>query len=305
MPSNYSKTRAKELLQTDRAKLFFLSLQAKLAMLPNASVPLYQGGVNKNHTPELIGTGFALHLGTHKMLITAGHVTDLLHERQFHVPNSGQLTPFNCRITRLGHAGVPRAEDPIDLTVIDLDTDQAARLSAYHFVGLSEIEYDSVIHDTTAYNAFMGYPESKNRSQFKANFVMPCLAPYVGVQIPLAKHEELNRPYQTHLGIPFDKNSVGFDGKPINPPSPKGLSGCPVWALGRIPEIVHGSRKPLFVGMGLEDKPGALIAVRAWLIVQTIRQLHKDLDNIIEAFPNVRLDVPEHVSETKLILTGQ
>jgi hypothetical protein len=250
LPSKYSTSRTKELLQTEKAKSFFVSLQVKLAMLPMASVPLYQGA-GKNFTPELIGTGFAIHLGAHKMLITAGHVADCLTNKQFYVPNSGELKPFNCVIRRIGHSGVSRDQDPIDLAVIDLDEDQAAQLSAYHFIQLDEIEYETFLHDPVGHYAFMGYPASKNKGKYKTDKIAPHLNPYVGVPIPIEDHVKLDRPHMTHLAIPLDKNStIGLDGSVATPPAPNGISGCPVWTLGAIPEIVYGSRKPLFAGVG-------------------------------------------------------
>jgi len=79
---HYCNSQIKELLQTDRAKSFYISLNAKIAMLPNASIPLYQGA-GKSYTPELIGTGFPLEIGPRKMLVTAAHVTDLLSSKMF------------------------------------------------------------------------------------------------------------------------------------------------------------------------------------------------------------------------------
>jgi hypothetical protein len=91
------------------------------------------------------------------MLVTAGHVTGLLQSKHFCVPQSGEVKPLNCRISRFGHAGVPLAADSIDVSIIHLTEGQADDLSAYHFVQLSEIEYETVLHDPQGYDAFMGW----------------------------------------------------------------------------------------------------------------------------------------------------
>jgi hypothetical protein len=103
--------------------------------------------------------------------------------------------------------------------------------------------------------------------------------------------------------IEWDKNTtVGLNGTFLTAPSPKGISGCPVWTFGRIPEIVYGSKKSIFVGMGIENKRGVLVAVRAWLILQIIRLLYPDLASVIPECPNVRLNVPVSAPARELIL---
>jgi len=301
LSSSYTKSQIKALLQTDKAKSFHISLNAKLALLPNASVPLYQSA-GRNYKHELIGTGFPLEIGSHRMLVTAGHVTGLLQSKHFCVPQSGEIKPLNCRISRFGHADVPLAADSIDVSIIHLTERQADDLSAYHFVQLSEIEYETVLHDPQGYDAFMGYPASKNKKKLGANGIKPKLFPYVGVQIQRAELEQHNRPFETHLGIEFGTRVMGFGGNIVRLPDPKGTSGCPVWSLGKIGEIAGGSRKTQLVGICIERKGNALIAVRAWLILQVVREAFPDLAGVIEQFPNVQLRNAGAVPQRQLIL---
>lgn len=289
----------------DAATLFHLSLNEGLERLPKASIPLYQGR-GKNYTPELIGTGFALHIGTHKKLITAGHVTDLLGNNQFYVPDNGDLRPFDCRISRFGHAGIDRSRNPIDISVIDLDEKQAARLTGYHFFLPEKIEHRHSLRSPDCHYAFVGYPANKNDGKFKATEVGTHLLRYCGKSITPDQHAKLNRPCETHLGIVFDKNSIGSDGKAFTAPDPYGISGCPVWSLGTVPEIVDmaKTKAPLLAGMGIEYRDHSLVAVRACLILQVIRSLHGELKTSIEDCPHVRLEHRWNAPQRQLALTG-
>lgn len=290
-------------IQDPRTALY-LGINKKLERLPKGSIPLYEGKGTK-YTPELTGTGFGIHVGTFKMLITAGHVTDRLTDKQFYVPDHDQLRRFDCRIHRFGHAETSRSQDPIDISVIDLDEQQAYRLSAYHFFKLEDLEHRHFLAPDCHY-AFVGYPATKNQGKFKATQVGTHLFRYFGMSIGSDKHVALNRPSETHLGIAFEKNCIGSDLKPFTAPDPHGMSGCPVWSLGMAPEIVDvaNTKVPLISGMGIEWRDHALVAVRACLILQVIRTLHGELKTVIEECRRVRFEPRSPVKHRQLILKG-
>jgi hypothetical protein len=118
------------------------------------------------------------------------------------------------------------------------------------------------------------------------------------------EYGKFNRPFETHLVVEFDeKSTLGPDGVLRVPPSPKGLSGGPVWMLGSVPEIVDGLKRPLLAGMAIENKRGGLIAVRTWILLQIIRALYPDLREVIEGFPGFKVNLPKSVPQRELVLS--
>ena len=70
-------------------------------------------------------------------------------------------------------------------------------------------------------------------------------------------------------------------GQVVTPTDPHGISGGPVWRLGPIPDVDRGNNEPKVVGIGLEYRPDALIALRLSFVLETIRSLHPDLSPLI------------------------
>ena len=283
---------------------FHLSLNEKLNLLPTASVPLYEGK-SANYTPEGTGTGFVVQVGPYKKLITARHVTDRLTDKRFYVPHNGQLRPFNCHIHRFGQADTDPSQDPLDISVIDLDEQQADQLRQFHFFGLEDFEHQHGLSANCHY-AFVGYPSSKNDGNFKTTELSAHLFRYCGVSTTIANHTLLNRQPETHVCIDFSKKSIDTDGKRFTAPNPYGISGGPVWALGTAPQIINASNTatPLIAGMGIEFRKNTLIAVRGCLILQVIRDLHSDLMDVIKPCPYVRLQ-HTHTKPTRRIILNR
>jgi hypothetical protein len=305
MSSQGSSSDGQPNLIVERATAVSQGSKPILAKLISASIPLYRE-VGRNYTPELFGTGFAIHIGRRKMLVTARHVAEFLFDdvkKRFFVPHKGELRPFDCFISRWGRSGVSQNQDDIDLAVIDLDDAQVEQLEEHRFIQLEEMEFSTFVHNPASYYVFMGYPERRNEGKYKVDEVNTELVPYFGPPISLEEHNKLDRPLNTHLAINWNKKKArNLDGTSWTPPNPEGISGCPVWAIGTEPEIVLGSKKPLLAGMGIENRSRALIAVRAWVILQIIRGHHPDLKAVIPEAPNVNFNLTGLIQREQLVL---
>lgn len=289
-------------MQTQRERYALQRIEDTERQTVASAVPLYRGA-GEHRSPNLIGTGFQVHIGTRKMLLTAAHVVACLESEHFYIPSGKTLKPFDCRVGRIGTSGGSRLDDEIDLALIDLDEEQSNRLSRYTCVQIAEMEFPSFRNDPHALYSFIGYPASRNKAKYQATDVAPTLGRFRGTRIAVDEYPKFGRPFDTHLIVEFDGKSVkGPNGIQI-PPSPKGLSGGPVWMLGSVPEIVGGSPKPLLAGMAIENKPGGLVAVRSWLLLQIIRAIHPDLRELIEEFPGFQMNIPDSVPVRQLVLT--
>lgn len=267
-----------------------------------SAVPLYRGA-GRHRSPDLIGTGFPVHIGTRKILLTAAHVVACLESEHFYIPNGPTLEPFDCRIRRIGRSDRNRDNDEIDLALIDLDEEQSKRLSRYVFVRTSEMEFPTFRNEPQILYSFIGYPASKNKAKHRVTELTPMLLRLRGMPIAVDEYRKFGRPFETHLIVEFDeKSAIGPNGIQISP-SPKGLSGGPVWMLGNIPELVDGSSKPLLAGMAIENKRGGLVAVRTWLLLQIMRTIYPELRELIEGFPGFQMNIPDSVPVRELVLT--
>jgi hypothetical protein len=77
-----------------------------------SAVPLYRGG-GHHRSPNLIGTGFPVHIGGRNVLLTAAHVVACLENEHFYIPSGTTLTSFDCRVRRIGTSGGNRLDDEI------------------------------------------------------------------------------------------------------------------------------------------------------------------------------------------------
>jgi hypothetical protein len=296
------RSRATAAIQTERGKLVLQRIQDVERQTIASAVPLYRGGGHRR-SPDLIGTGFPIHIGARKMLLTAAHVVACLEDEHFYIPSGASLTPFDCRVRRIGTSGGNRHDDEIDLALIDLDEEQSNRLSRYRLIQIDEMESANFVNDAQALYSFVGYPASKNKADFRASEITPTLMPFRGMPIGVDEYTKFGRRFETHLITEFDeKRTIGSNGFNI-PPSPKGLSGGPVWILGRLPNIVEGSPKPLLAGMGIENKRGGLVAVRTWVLLQIMRRIYPDLRELTEEAPGFRMNIPDSVPNREVILT--
>jgi hypothetical protein len=266
-----------------------------------SAVPLYRGG-GRHRTPGLIGTGFPVQIGPKKVLVTAAHVTACLENEHFYIPNGNTLTAFDCRITHMGHANRCGHDDPIDLALIDLDDEQSKRLSRFRFVKLHEMEFPTFSTAPDAAYSFVGYPASRNKSEFRVSEIAPTLFAFTGTPIAIDNYGRFGFAFQTHLVVVIDEKSATGRNRAQTLPSTKGLSGGPVWLLARLPDTAGGSLVPLLAGMAIEHKRGGLIAVRTWVLLQTMRAIYPDLAPLIEEFPNFRLTIEPRLPR-KLILS--
>jgi hypothetical protein len=289
-------------MNTEREMAALQRIQDTECQTITSAVPLYRGA-GRHRSPNLIGTGFPVHIGTRKILLTAAHVVACLENEHFYIPNGPTLEPFDGRIRRIGTSNGNRYDDEIDLALIDLDEEQSKRLSRYVCVRIAEMEFPTFRVEPQVLYSFIGYPASRNKAKHRVTELTPTLLRFRGIPIAVDQYRKFGRSFETHLIMEFDgKSAMGPNGIQI-PPSPKGLSGAPVWMLGSIPELVDGSPKPLLAGMAIENKRGGLVAVRMWLILQIIRTIYPELRELIEGFPGFPMNIPDSVPVRELVLS--
>lgn len=125
---------------------------------------------------------------------------------------------------------------------------------------------------------FVGYPASRNRSKRGTTDVREHRVRFTGRPLPQDRYDAEGFNASAHLLVEFNaKRMLDDDGNVVQPINPKGLSGGAVWRLGDLDDLEAGRHAEKLVGIGMEYRPDALIAVRLSLITEAMRGLYPDL----------------------------
>lgn len=242
------------------------ALKAAEELYLDASLPIYTGDRGR---PDQIGTGFVLEMSSHAYFVTAAHVVDECEEGGLFIglaPNfvafsgSGAITTMNPT----------RKDDRHDLAVFRLDADMLARLSHVRPIQEGAVEWRLLPVNGRLYSA-IGYPNSRNKKPYAqqakvraTRLMYTNVATEDGVPATLP---ELPNEGRLHILLPYDKQALDASGEVVDAIAPKGLSGGPLWDLGRIssPDTLMSDGAPeiRMAGVVIELKDDKLICTRA------------------------------------------
>jgi len=248
--------------------------------LKDSVIPVYRQ-VPKG-TPELIGSAVLLRICDATFLCTAAHVLESRDGANVYLPHGDTLQPFagQLHVTQVPSTG-RRDDDKYDFALDRLDPERAARFVKYRFITLDQIDQNEVPKVGRLYT-FIGYPASKNKSRFGTDKIQPEVVTYTGGPLGPIEYERYGFNLSSHLQVDFNmKKMSDREGRTVKPIDPHGVSGGAVWKTADLPELEAGTNAEQFVGIAMECRRNALIAVRVSLILETIRSLHEDLAHSI------------------------
>lgn len=248
--------------------------------LKDSVIPVYRQVARG--TPELIGSAVLLRIRDATFLCTAAHVLEAREGANVYLPHGDTLQPFVGRlhVTRPPSTG-RRVDDKFDFALDRLDAERADRFTKYRVITLDQIDQNEVPQVGRLYT-FIGFPASKNKSRFGTDSVQPEIVPYTGGPLGPQEYERYGFNLSIHLLVDFNRKKMSDgDGRVVTPTDPHGVSGGAVWKVGDLPDLEAGTNVEQFVGIAMECRHDALIAVRVSLILETIRSLHPDLAHAI------------------------
>lgn len=234
------------------------------------AIPVYRG---QGRQETLIGSGVLLAIAGVKFFCTAAHVFDALAKTPLvlHGEGPAHLVKTQAHVTQVPATG--RNDDRYDLLIDRFDSNRAKWFSAYRFITISEIDQNEIPDYRTLLYTFAGYPASANRGHG-----LPKLATYTDGPLEPDKYETYGFTPNIHLITGFNKKRmIDEAGKIVTPTDPHGISGGPVWRLSYPSAGQRFVFRPKLVGIGLEYKPNALIALRLSFVLETIRSLYPDV----------------------------
>ena len=239
---------------------------------------MYSGAATRNE--ELIGSGVLLRIGDAKFFCTAAHVFDRLARTPMvlHADAPAQRARAQPHVTRVPDCG--RGADKFDLFVDRFGDDREHWFRDDRYLTIDSIDQNELPASTHVLYMFAGYPASANRPNRIRR--PPRLATYIASPRLPEWYERNGFVANMHLVVAFDHRRMWSEaGRTVTPRNPKGISGGPVWRLGQTDDVERGAYRPRAVGIGLEYRRDALIALRLSFVLETIRSLHPDLSPLI------------------------
>lgn len=234
------------------------------------AIPVYRG---QGRQETLVGSGILLAISGVKFFCTAAHVFDALAKTPLvlHGEGPSHLVKTQAHVTEVPSTG--RGDDKYDLLIDRFESDRAKWFGGYRFITVSQIDQNEIPDYRTLLYTFAGYPASANRGRGE-----PKLATYTDGPLPPEKYETYGFTPNIHLITGFNKKQmIDVAGKTVTPTDPHGISGGPVWRLSYPSGDQHFVFRPKLVGIGLEYRPDALIALRLAFVLETIRSLYPEV----------------------------
>lgn len=250
----------------------------------NCLCPIY--AASDRGRPNLIGSATLLDFGKARFLVTAAHVHDEYWENkvELYVGSIGPLLelpqPFQTTVALSGD----RDEDRLDIAFVRLPDSLADNISkGRFFLPFPLLDVNDRFAPQAQY-MFTGYPASREKTDYGNRKVKPVGFSYAGKVIPPTKMPELGLHLDAHIAIEFNREKI-FDEneKPASFPSPKGMSGGPVWRGDGNSRLWLIESPVRLVGIGIEDpkNQNTLVAVRIHLVLEAIAKFHSDLRQFI------------------------
>lgn len=243
----------------------------------DASLPIYTGDRGK---PDQIGTGFVLECFSKAYFVTAAHVVDQCDENGLFIGLAPSFVAFSGSgvITETSHP--KREDDRYDLAVFRLDAAMRTTLSHVKVIPEWAVEWRRIPVNGHLYSA-IGYPNSRNKKPHSqqaklraTRLIYTNAATEGGVPATL---DGLPQGGEHHILLPYDKRALDASGAKVDAIAPKGLSGGPLWDLGRIasPHTLESDGAPdiRLAGVVIELENGKLICTRVTALKAMLRTL--------------------------------
>lgn len=199
---------------------------------------------------QQVGTGIFVDFQSQPFLFTAAHVTDHLDFGELCAPAYGEIIPIDGYVSYIDLLpGTTRAEDKVDVAYYRLSTDFARRMCTY-FRPLPQsrcclIKSALELRVCSVY----GYPVSK--AKIRGGKYHSETATFTGVVANEDTYTQLGLSPESSIIIHFHQKRIisPDDGKPINPLSPRGVSGGGVFSWPAGYELSRDWTLPELVGI--------------------------------------------------------
>lgn len=247
----------------------------------DCSLPIYTG--NKGR-PDQIGTGFILQHGSHCFFVTAAHVVDGCKDNGIYIGLTPGFVQFSGSATITASSGHQRGDDRVDFAVFRLTSDMLSKLDHAKVIPEWAVQWRPLPVEGRLFSA-IGYPNSRNKKPYAqqprvrasrliyTNVATKGRAPATVDGLP---HDGIH-----HLMLPYEDHALDSGGRKVNAIGSKGLSGGPVWDLGRISSDtlqIETAPEIRLAGWVIERTDGTLICTRIGVLKDVLENLLAEED---------------------------
>lgn len=258
-------------IETESPKLIAL-LDEATDVLTSFVVPLYYE--DNNGRPSLFGSGFFVRDGVDHFLVSAAHVLEMLRTS----PLFYYITPTTTRKLsgqlRLNRWVGDREHDPIDIGVLKLTESVPPYPEVKKFaMDISYLCPRLLPRDDKIY-AIVGFPASRSKVNILTKEVTAAAYAYRSRAASDQEYLMYEVSPETHIVLPLNlKQGADSNGYHRNFPTPKGMSGSPIWVLLEEQDVAD---RPVFPVVAVATKyrktKRALLGTDIEVAVRMIRE---------------------------------
>jgi hypothetical protein len=270
--SHHSPKRQSAMSETALRQLRVLALAAEATLLDSV-LPIYRA--DEQSRPEHLGTSVLISVGEYHFLVTAAHVVDRANGGALYAGVEAGLIelPAAWYTIRSATTGAHRT-DKIDLAIAELTRDQLEALDATRAVTADQMNAAARITRREAYLA-MGYPESQSKIFAGKRQLRVQPVAFLAQEDHEAPLEVLGFLPDRHFALAFDtRAALSQSGRMETAPTPHGMSGGGVWALGAASPVTQTTFSIGLVGVLTEvhaRKHQLMVATRITVLTEALR----------------------------------
>ena len=250
---------------------YFLNVNKSLETLTNYHCPIY--APDKRRNPIAIGSGVLIDIYGHKFLVSAGHVFDYTETHRVGIKSKNKLVNITGDIIDPKFYK-NRAEDKIDLALLELNDDMKAALSDLNYLTIDDIDYSHVSDKEHVNYTFVGFPATKNKLRYNSNRVKSGILAYSANKVDDGIYEKLGILPSTHIAVKFRKNKLAFTSGVGNAPDLYAMSGGGIWLNDNFhlhPSVYMPKIKLVGIALSWHKRYGCIMGVSTGAIIEILK----------------------------------
>ena len=226
-------------------------------------MPLFSGG---KYGPTLVGTGTLVSADDAAYIITAAHVLDPIRKGQdiFYYVKMGFTQKLSGRaVLTKPDNGKSRSDDRLDISVIRIDGPESPPFPEVekYPIQLAALKSHALPRTAKEY-LLVGVPASKASLKHRSRILNLLPYSYRNGSVPESEYAEIGLSPRMHIALGFNQRRViDSNGRFINAPNLRGMSGSPVWLVYEDGIDVNQLIAPPIVGIFIEHRKNHKVLV--------------------------------------------
>jgi hypothetical protein len=275
----------------DNTKQYLMNCDKSLEALSQYHCPIY--APDKKGNPTTIGSGVLINIYGHKFLVTAGHVFDYTYTHKVAIKSRNSLVNISGEIIDTKFAPT-RAEDKIDIALLELNKEMEEALSDYKYLSIENIDYNHVSDQEHTMYTFVGFPATKNKLRYNSNRVKGGIFSYSATRVKEDIYNKLDISSTNHIAIQFKKTKLlSTDRKSSTAPDPYAMSGGGIWLNDNLyhhPSIYIPKTKLVGIALSWHKRYQCLMGISTGAVIEVIKA-NCNIPNLLRHETNMKIPI--------------